>query len=270
MAHRQTLHDPEQSTNYRRGAASSPDVTLLKTSRAHLVNWKVLDSIGSDHLPLLISTDQKTQERRPSKRLNYKKTDWDVYKQTWNQLCSIERPEQSLDKDCKQFTEIILQAAKKSNPSSSGKASKPWWNGKCAAAKRERNQELRKLRTSRTEEAISIYQQARLDLEKTIITEKGESWKTFASELTPSIPSTKARNTMKAMDGRSRSNLTGIPIIEDGKERATDREKAEPTVKAYARVSRLKVERVHEKDAYDKVRRAVTVISMKKISPWTS
>ena len=171
---------------------------------------------------------------------------------------SNKRPEQSLDKDCKKFTEMILQAAKKSTPSSSGKASKPWWNEKCAAPKRECNQALRRLRTSRTEEAISIYQQARLDLEKTIITEKGESWKSFASELTPSIPSTKVWNTMKAMDGRSRSNLPGVPIIEDGKERAIEREKAEATVKAYARVSRLKVERVHEKDAYNKDRRAVT------------
>ena len=39
------------------GKESAPDISIVATSKAHIFNWTPLDSIGSDHLPLLISTE---------------------------------------------------------------------------------------------------------------------------------------------------------------------------------------------------------------------
>ena len=36
------------------GNPSAPDVSLVHSSRSHLFSWSTLDTIGSDHLPILI------------------------------------------------------------------------------------------------------------------------------------------------------------------------------------------------------------------------
>ena len=59
---------------------------------------------------------------------------------------------------------------------------------------------------------------------------------------------------MRGMDGRSQASLPGVPLVEGSKTLVTDKQKAEATVKVYAGVSRLKVDREHEKRAYQTVR----------------
>ena len=133
---------------------------------------------------------------------------------------------------------------KVSTPTSSGRTPKPWWNSKCAEAKREFNRSQRELRRNRSDPArLERFEEARRNLDRTIKDERRESWRQFAADLTPSVPTTKVWNTLRGMDGRSQASLPGVPLVEGGKTLVTDKQKAEATVKVYAGVSRLKVDR---------------------------
>ena len=75
--HSVTLNNPHTATGVDYpGAGTSLDVTLAKCSREHLLSWKVLDSVGSDHAsttyqnPRAASKDEADKEaKRPENRL---------------------------------------------------------------------------------------------------------------------------------------------------------------------------------------------------------
>ena len=92
-----------------------PDETLRKrqtfgtghhtvhTSRAHLFSWETLDSVGSDHLPTLISTDFNRPTIDKKKKMNLSKTDWDAFRAHCEELFSRPWPAGSLEADNKRF-----------------------------------------------------------------------------------------------------------------------------------------------------------------------
>ena len=63
---------------------TSPDITTISSSLYNRTTWKTIHALNSDHLPILltIQTDNKhtIQQNRPS-YTNYRKADWDKFKQ---------------------------------------------------------------------------------------------------------------------------------------------------------------------------------------------
>ena len=124
-----------------------------------------------------------------------------------------------------------MKAAKLTTLSSSGRISKPWWTANCTEAKRKYNTARKLLqRTRYNQTAIDECSAARSDLEETIRIEKAASWRNFDGELSPSTPETKVWNTIRSMDGRSKQSLPGTPLVENGKEKITDKQKADALV----------------------------------------
>ena len=240
------------------GAGSSPGVTKVSASKAHVFSWKTLDSIGSDNLPILLSTNDKKQKDKPSKKLNFRKTDWRAFRTACEKQFSDSWPEQSPGKDCK----LVLLPVKDCKLVQSGQTHHSFLVRKnfqalvsCTEAKRKYNAAHKLLQRNRQNQtAIEECSAVRSDLEETIRIEKAASWRNFVNEFLPSTPETKAWNTIRSMDGRSKQSLPGTPLVENGKEYVTDKQKADATVGVYATISHTKILRENSKAPYKTVR----------------
>ena len=148
-----------------------------------------------------------------------------------------------------------MKAAKLTAPSSSGRVSKPWWTANCTEAKRKYNAAhklLQRIRDNQT--AIDECSAARSDLKETIRIGKAASRRNFVSELSPSTSETKVWNTIRSMDGHCKQSLPGTPLVENGKEYVTDKQKADATAGVYATISRTNNIMEDSKAAYKTVR----------------
>ena len=84
---------------------------------------------------------------------------------------------------------------------------------------------------------------------------KKRAWKEFTSELDPRDPTTKVWNTLESMDGRKRQPLPEAPISSGSLAARNARHKSELALRTYATMSRVKVNRLKQRDAYLEVRR---------------
>lgn len=57
------------------GTKSSPDVTMCSSDITHLCHWSVSESLGSDHLPIILQLDVTTAPRKHIPRPNWYKAD---------------------------------------------------------------------------------------------------------------------------------------------------------------------------------------------------
>ena len=64
------------------GACTRPDQTLISADLQEQCSWDVLDDLGSDHLPILISIKMERVKGKPTRKTawNYSKADWDEYR----------------------------------------------------------------------------------------------------------------------------------------------------------------------------------------------
>ena len=99
---------------------STPDLAFATDNIHKLCHREVCSQLGgSDHRPVTILIDQKatvsTFKRAPS--WNYKRVDWDSFKQFGEGECvGLQLPEENMNDNAVQFNNAILRAAKKSIP----------------------------------------------------------------------------------------------------------------------------------------------------------
>ena len=240
------------------GSGTAPDITVVHSSRANHCNWTTIDSVGSDHLPILISSCNKVSKVRTRPNLNMKKADWPEFERLLEQSLSLPEDFKSLEALEKLFAKAIMNAAKGSIPVTTRKDCKPWWTKECAVAKKSMNNIQRQLRKSPGDDLlISAAEEASKVFKKTIEVSKREAWRKYAAELSPRDPTTKVWNTLRAMDGRKKERLPNTPVDYGGKSITADREKAKVACKTYASVSRVTVKREDSKQAYLTLREAI-------------
>ena len=131
-----------------KGNETSPDITVSHVRRKSDLRWKVLPTIGSDHLPLLITVNEKP-ERRKKKNLNFKKANGEAFQVKTESLFLKIEPGKSIEQHCKRFSDIIRTVAKQTIPVTNRKEIKPWWNQECEKAKNELKASLTQLRRTR-------------------------------------------------------------------------------------------------------------------------
>ena len=234
-----------------RGNGTAPDVTVVSAQSAHLFEWQT-DSIGSDHVPIVITTTNKTEDEPQQKRLNIRKADWEAYQtEIVKELAAHPLECESIEKEHNKLVEAITKASKKAMPTTTRKNPKPWWSEECELAKRTCNKAEKEARKNRGNQWFQDrYNEAQKKLKDTVVESKRASWRSFAGTLEARTPTTKVWNTLRAMDGRRKSRLPNQPIRQDSKTFITDRSKAEGAVRVYAQVSKVHIPRTDEKDAY--------------------
>ncbi len=136
-----------KNLNTRPGNSTSPastiDLDLMSTSISHLATVSLGQHCGSDHLPVLISTDIHLHERVPPVRWKFKERDWPAWNNTLQSMlveaeileCNDPRLAYHV------FYESIIDVSKQffqPRPRHSVlEKPRPWWTEECRIAVRE-------------------------------------------------------------------------------------------------------------------------------------
>ena len=114
------LNDPDTPTLLHRssGSRSSPDMSFAPSSLALSCSWVVLQDLGSDHLPILLSVPLSPvyppNQRPPS--FNFQKARWDDFASYFDTHCPSAEEYSSLSSAAALFTSMALNVAKSSIP----------------------------------------------------------------------------------------------------------------------------------------------------------
>ena len=122
------LNDPDTPTLVHR---SSPDISYAPSTLSLSCSWEVLQDLGSDHLPILLSAPL-SPVYRPNERplsFNFQKARWDGFASYFDPHCPSAEKYSSLSSAAALFTSLALNAAKSSIPF--GRIKRPpkaWWS----------------------------------------------------------------------------------------------------------------------------------------------
>ena len=108
---------------------SRPDLTIPSADLIDTCRIEILDDVGSDHRPTLISllTPDKTYRNRKP-RWNFKKANWDKYKFISDELLGNINVGEDANNFNDEVVTSILDACTKSAPRGSRQFYKPFWN----------------------------------------------------------------------------------------------------------------------------------------------
>ena len=156
------LNDPDTPTflHHSTGSRSSPDISFAPSSLALSCSWEVLQDLGSDHLPVLLSVPLspvfRPNECPPS--FNFQKVCWDDFVSYFDSHCpsAEEYSSLSLSSAAAFFTSLALKATKSSIPFGRYKYHpKAWWSAEVEEAVSERRKTF--AATHRSDEDCQAY-----------------------------------------------------------------------------------------------------------------
>ena len=182
------LNDPDTPTLLHRssGSHSSPDISFAPSSLALSCSWEVLQDLGFNHLPILLSIPLSLafcpNKRLPS--LNFQKACWDGFASYIDSHCPSAEEYSSLPSAAALFTSLTLNAAKSSIPF--GRIKRPpkaWWSPEVEEAVSERHKAF--AAAHRSDEDCQAYISASRCASLVIIKVKTEAWQTTCSFLSP-------------------------------------------------------------------------------------
>ena len=184
------LNDPDTPTLLHRssGSCSFPDISFAPSSLALSCSWEVLQDLGSDRLPILLSVPLSSvfhpNERPPS--FNFQKARWDGFVSYFDCHCPTaeEYSSLSLSSVAALFTSLALNAAKSSSPF--GRIKRPpkaWWSTEVEGAVSERRKAF--AAAHRCDEDRQAYISASRRASSVIAKAKAEAWQTTCSSLSP-------------------------------------------------------------------------------------
>ena len=172
------LNDPDTPTLLHR---SSPDNSFAPSSLALSCSWEVLQDLGSDHLPILLSIPLSPvfypNERPPS--FNFQKTCWDGFASYFDSHCPSAEEYSSLSSTAALFTSLALNAAKSSIPF--GRIKRPpkaWWSPEVDEVVSEKRKAF--AAAHRSDEDRQAYISASRHASSVIAKAKTEAWQTIA------------------------------------------------------------------------------------------
>ena len=100
------------------GQPTSPDISLASLSLLPNIKWEVKKSLGSDHLPIVITISTSLKQSKSIKRtyVNFKKADWEKFtSMTEEKFSTLPAPTNIFNAE-KTFRRIIKKASKVSIP----------------------------------------------------------------------------------------------------------------------------------------------------------
>ena len=202
------LNDPYIPTLLHRSSGSrySHDISFVPFSLALSCFWEVLQDLGSDHLPILLSVPHspvfRSFERPPS--FNFPKTRWDNFAFYFDSHCSSaeEYSSLSLSSAATLFTSLALNAAKSFIPFGCIKRHpKAWWYAEMEEAVSERCKAF--AAAHRSDENRQAYISASRRASRVIAKAKAEAWQMTCSFLSPKSNSKSVHSLLRYATGSS-------------------------------------------------------------------
>ena len=220
------LNDPDTPTllHCSSGSRSSPDISFAPSSLALSCSWEVLQDLGSDHLPILLSIPLspvfRPNERPPS--FNFQKSRWDDFASYFDSHCPSAEEYSSLSSAAALFTSLALNVAKSSIPFGHIKRPpKAWWSAEVEEAISERRKAF--AAAHRSDENRQAYISASRHASSVIAKAKAEAWQTTCSSLSPKSNPKSVHSLLRSIAGSpsSSSSSPNFPNCSSPRESAS-------------------------------------------------
>ena len=215
LGHLLPLNDPDIPILLQRfsGSRSSHDVSFVPSSLALSCSWEVLQDLGSDHLPILLSVPL-SPVFRPNERpfsFNFQKARWDDFAFYFDSHCfsAQEYSSLSLSSAAALFTSLTLNAAKSSIPF--GRIKRPpkaWWSAEVEEAVSERRKAF--AAAHRSDEDCQAYISASRRASSVIVKAKAEAWQTICSSLWPKSNPKSVHSLLRSIAGSPSSSSSSL------------------------------------------------------------
>ena len=222
------LNKPDTPTLLHRssGSRSSPDISFSPSTLAFSCSWEVLQDLGSDHLPILLSIPLSPVFRpneRPSS-FNFQKVRWDGFASYIDSHCPTaeEYSSLSLSSAAALFTSLAMNAAKSSIPF--GRIKRPpkaWWSAEVEQAVGERRRAF--ATAHRSDEDRQGYISASRRASSVIAKAKAEAWQTTCTSLSPKSNPKSVHSLLRSIAGSpsSSSSSPNFPNCSSPRESAS-------------------------------------------------
>ena len=209
------LNDPDTPTLLHRssGSRSSPDISFAPSTLAFSCSWEVLQEMGSDHLPILLSIPLspvfRPNERPPS--FDFQKSRWDGFASYFDSHCpsAAEYSSLSLSSAAALFTSLTLNAAIffiSFGPIK--RPSKAWRSAEVEQAVSERRKAFAAAHRSDEDRLACISASRRAS--SVIAKAKTEAWQTTCSSLSPRFNPKSVHSLLRSI-ARSPSSSSSSP-----------------------------------------------------------
>ena len=225
------------------GNESRPDQAIVSADILDRVERNVLEDIGSDHLPSLITVRKaiKVDRGAQKNRWNFKKAKWHEFTKELEKKLnefSENRDTLSIEEREKRLIDAILQSAKRHIPRGHVRRFKPHWNAELdAAVKRRRTQrEVYRKKPSLTNR--SRYNALTRRAKRVSSGEKVNSWCTKCTSLNDAKDFGEAWKFLNRLQGK-RSSGSVQPIRVNNVATVNRRREAEALNRHFSRVSRV-------------------------------
>ena len=205
------INDPDTPTllHCSSGSRSSPDITFSPSSLAFSCSWEMLQDLGSDHLPILLSVPLcpacRFNERPPS--FNFQKARWDDFASYFDSHCpsAEEYSSVSFSSAAALFTSLALNAAKSSIPFDRIKRPlKAWWSAEVESAVSERRKAFPA--AHRSDGDRQAYISAFRRTSSAIAKAKAKAWQTTCSSLLPKSNPKSVHSLLRSVAGSPSSS----------------------------------------------------------------
>lgn len=203
--------DPTHFTTHS-GEHSAIDLTLCSAAFSQHTVWEVHpDLCGSDHFPIMISLLNAFDSPQRIPRWNFARADWSHFRD----MCHLtDLSYTDAQSHVKVFTDIILQAANASIPTTSTKPRRipvPWWNDACHEALKKRRRALKIFSQYSTQTNLESFRRLRAKAKYVIKQAKKASWKQYISSITYLTPASQVWEKVRRISGkRSSYVISGI------------------------------------------------------------
>ena len=110
--------EPTRLPNNRDGRPSSPDISIASLALLPYTTWEVHTTLGSDHLPIIITSSSNIKPLMSDRKtyINFKKANWNEFKQDTEIAFSALESPTNIFKGEKTFRQIINKNSKKHIP----------------------------------------------------------------------------------------------------------------------------------------------------------
>ena len=234
---------------------SSPDIAVATEDIQKRTVRDVKDQLGkSDHLPIIIHIADVNRENeycRKRASWNFKKADWKSFKSHAESLHSVNFTE-DMNKNVKDFTFGILEAAKKSIPRGFRKDYKPYWSKALEELQKELVDARKSMEKTPCDETSMRFNKAKENFENLKTKEMQNSWHQKTSSLDLEHNTGRLWNLAKSLneDVTAFQNAT---VIEEAGEYHTGKRAANLLADVFKDESTLKVPRKRKKEVLDQI-----------------
>ena len=224
------------------GTSSKPDLTLISSDIFQSAGVTVLDDIGSDHAPILITIERKPEGKlkEPRRRYwNFRKANWNQYRAETDSEFENLSTEKPLEETYKAICTSILKCARKNIPLGNQRKYKPFWNKDLEAAVKERRKLRKVAQKDPSRENKTAYNKATGKVRHLTRMSKRDNWRSTCGRLDLNKDSRKAWTLLNSLDANTSAKKSNPqPLEENGKQITCPKSKANLFNRAFSKINK--------------------------------